>query len=143
MISSFKSNTSNAGRSEFIRIELLFNSIEVELARRWAHGEVPTMFTSRPVDDLRKMVKAWWQIYHEGVTAASGHNRTVWERNQAYAAVALDTPALLDALSQVRQRINLDALSGFRPIHQAEHSAIGILDQISAYYTNLNNQIPT
>ena len=142
-MNSFVNNTSTANRSDFIRIELLFNSVEVELARRWAHGEVPAMFTPRPVDDLRQMVKAWWQIYHEAAAAAIGRNRTVWERNPAYGAVALDTPALIDAFRQIRQRINLNALAGFRPIHQGEHSAIGILDLISAYYTNLNKRTPT
>lgn len=124
-------------------IEVLFNSVEIELARRWAHGEVPAIFVSRPAEDLRRVVKAWWQIYHESAAAASDRDRTVWERNQAYPARALDTLTLIDALKKLRQLINLDALKMFRPLHQAEYSAIGLLDLISAYYVKLTIQTPT
>lgn len=124
---------------EVMATEVLFNSVEIELARRWAHGEVPAMFAGRPVDHLRKMVKAWWQIYHESAAAATGRNRTVWERSQSSPAEALGTPALVSSLATIRESLNLDALKGFRPLFQAEHSAITILDIIINYYTKLNN----
>ncbi|WP_461129721.1 hypothetical protein [Spirosoma aerophilum] len=129
-------------KKQAMAVEVRFNSVEVELARRWAHNEVP-MFVGRPVEVLRKVVKAWWQIYHEAAAAASGQNRTIWNRNNAYPAEALDTPSLINALSEIRKKINLKDIGQYRPIHQAEYSAIGLLDMIIAHYINLNNQTPS
>lgn len=130
-------NVKSAQVAQTLTTEVLFNSVEIELARRWAHGEVPPMFVGRPADHLRKMVKAWWQIYHESAAAASGLDRTVWERNPAYPAEALDTPALTDALNQIHGSLDLEALKIFRPLHQAEHSAVGILSLMITYYMKL------
>jgi hypothetical protein len=135
-VNSGKPSTRNI---EEMAIEILFNSVEVELARRWAHGEVPASFASRPVGHLRKMVKVWWEIYHESVAAATNQNRKVRERNQAYSAEALDTPGLVNALKVIHENMNLKALNAFRPLHEAEHLAIGILHIISTYYTKLTN----
>ncbi|GAA4465223.1 hypothetical protein GCM10023189_45540 [Nibrella saemangeumensis] len=60
---------------EPLQIEILFNSVEVELARRWAFGHVPVVFSRRPAMHLRVLVKAWWQIYHETTCARRLQNR--------------------------------------------------------------------
>lgn len=127
-------------RSDFITIEVQFNSVELELARRWATGEVPPAFIKRPAGDLRKVVKAWWQIYHESTAAANQRSRTVWERSPALPAEALDTFALINALRQIEHRLDLEALLRFRELHQSEHSAIGLLKLITNYYKNLVKQ---
>ena len=127
----------NQPSAEFISIEVQFNSVEMDLARRWAVGEVPAMFVKRPAADLRKMVKAWWQIYHESIAAANERTRTIWERNPAYPADVFDTPALISALQQIENRLDMKALLHFRDLHQGEHSAIGILRITINYYSSL------
>lgn len=125
-----------------MEIEIMFNSVEVELARRWAFGEVPVAFASRKVEDLRKMVKQWWNIYHDSAAAAEYSNRQVWERNQAYPANALDTLLLVSTLNQIYGLINLEAIKNFRPLHDWEVMAVYFLGMISAYYLNLDQQQP-
>lgn len=125
-----------------IRLEILFNSVEIELARRWAFHNVPAVFVDRPALHLQKVVKAWWQLYHESICAAQARNRTLWERKASYPAVALDTPALVESLRQIRQLMSLDALSVFRPLSQAEQAAIGLLTLITAYYAQYETHPP-
>lgn len=125
--------------NEAIQAEILFNSVEMELTRRWAFGEVPIVFVSRPVKHLQATVKAWWQIYHKCAAAADNRNRTVWVRNHAYPAQSLDTPALIDHLRSIGQLIDLAALRPFRRAAPAELSAVCLLGMISAYYVELEN----
>ncbi|GAB3788540.1 hypothetical protein GCM10028818_55290 [Spirosoma horti] len=126
-----------------MEIEILFNSVEVELARRWAFGEVPVAFVSRQVEDLHKMVKQWWNIYHDSAAAAEYSNRQVWERNQTYPANTLDTPLLVSSLTRIHRLINLEAIKNFRPLHDWEVMAVYFLGMISAYYLNLDQQQTT
>ena len=54
--------------SQDVRIKILFISVEQELVQqRWVIHNVPTHFAARPVEHLRKVVQAWWQIYHESI----------------------------------------------------------------------------
>ena len=119
-------------------IEIQFNSVEMELVRRWAVGEVPRVFANYPVNALRRMVKAWWQIYHESKAAATETNRTIFERYQTYPAQALDTTKLIQALEQIEERMNLVALAKFRSVHNAEYCAVELLKLIKTFYLNLN-----
>lgn len=121
-------------------IEIMFNSVEVDLARRWAFGEVPVAFANRKVEDIRKMVKQWWNIYQDSAAAAECSNRQVWERNQAYPANALDTQLLVSTLNQIHGLINLEAIKNFRPLHDWEVMAVYFLGMIRAYYLNLDQQ---
>ncbi|GAB3220251.1 hypothetical protein [Spirosoma arcticum] len=132
-----------ASNAEHIRIEILFNSVEVELDRRWAFGEVPSTFKDRPAEHLRRMVKAWWQIYHESAAAAKAQNRTAWRRNPANPAVALDTASLVDSLGQISKLINLDAIRAYRTVGSAELSAVCLLGMITTYYVEIRTQTPT
>jgi hypothetical protein len=134
---------SNPTISEATRVEILFNSVEVELDRRWAFGEVPAVFKDRPAEHLRRMVKAWWQIYHESAAAAKAQNRTAWQRNPANLAVALDTAALVESLSQISKLIDLDAIRAYRTAGSAELSAVCLLEMITTYYVEIRNQTPT
>ena len=127
-------------RSDFITTEVQFNSVELELTRRWAAGEVPPAFVKRHPEDIRKVVKAWWQIYHESTAAANQQSRTVWERSPALPAEALDTSALINALQQIELRLDLEGLLRFRELYQGEHSAIGLLRLITNFYKNLVKQ---
>ena len=127
---------------ESASIEILFNSVEVELARRWAHGEVPAIFASRPAEDLRRMVKAWWHIYHESICAANGRDRTIWDRNPAYPAEALDTAALIAGLQQIYRLMNIARLRDYRPSLQHEISAIHLLGVIRSFYIELSKHQP-
>ena len=138
-----KQQTRSLAFNEAARIEILFNSVEVELDRRWSFGEVPAIFTKRPAEHLRRMVKAWWQIYHESAAATSGRNRTVWERNPAYPALALDTASLVESLNQINQLINLEAIRAYRPVKSVERSAVCILGLIKSFYVEIRNQTPT
>ena len=140
---NMKQQTYNPVFNEATRIEVLFNSVEVELDRRWAFGEVPAIFKNRPAEHIRRMVKAWWHIYHESAAATSGRNRTIWERSPAYPAIALNTTSLIESLSQIDRLINLEAIRAYRSIHSAELSAVCILGMVTTYYGELRNQTPT
>ena len=121
--------------SEFIRIEVLFNAVEQELARRWILHDVPTHFTHRPVRQLRQIVKAWWQIYHEAICADQAMNRTFWESKAGHPVpIALDTPALLSALEEIQKLADLTTLSTYRSIRPAEEAAICLLVNMTVYY---------
>ncbi len=123
--------------SEDTRIEILFNSVELEITRRWAMGNVPSLFTGRSAEDLKRVIKSWWHIYHESVCATEGRNRTVWERNGNYPAEALDTEALVRSLLEIRRLMNLDALRKFRPSPVHEVSAVCLLGMVTTYYAEL------
>ena len=119
---------------EFVRIEMLFNAVEQELARRWVIHNVPAHFTSRSVESLRKLVKAWWQIYHESICAGQQRDRTEWERKIDYPTEALDTSTLLTSLEEIHRIINLGALLAYRSLHPAEEAAIILLAHMASYY---------
>lgn len=138
-----RQQTARPAPGDIARIEALFNSVEIELDRRWAFGEVPTVFANRPADHLRRMVKAWWQIYHESAAAAKEEDRTFWERNPAYPAVALDTASLVESLTQINKLINLEAIRLYRTVHQQELSAVCVLGMITTFYVDIRNQTPT
>ncbi|WP_018619750.1 hypothetical protein [Spirosoma luteum] len=122
--------------TEAIRIEILFNSVETQLARRWAFHNVPPVFANRPALYLRITVKAWWQLYHEATSARLQCNRQRWERTAAYPAVALDTPALVASLFQIHQLLDLEPLQTYRCLFPAEESGMALLALITDYYTN-------
>lgn len=119
-----------------IGIEVLFNSIEIELSRRWAFQNVPTPFVHRPALHLRMTVKAWWHLYHESTCARQQRNRLIWERNPAYPAKALETSALADGLREITTLIDLDALLTYRSLSKAEESGLYLLALFATYYTN-------
>ena len=87
-------------------------------------------------------VKAWWQIYQESAAATVERNSTVWPRNTAYPAHALDTGALIENLKFIRHKINLDALRAFQMVESAELSAICLLGLVTIYYVELKKQTP-
>lgn len=128
------------GSHEFIRIEILFNSVETELTRRWVFHNVPTVFVGRPPIHLRVIVKSWWQIYHEAVCARLGTNRCIWERNNAYPAIPLDTPSLVASLQEIQGLVYLDDLLEFRSLSKAEEASICLLSLMAKYYTNPNSE---
>lgn len=118
----------------FLQNERLFNSVEVELVRRWAFGQVPDVFGNHPATVLKSFVKAWWNLYHETDCALMGKDRTVWKRSQELSAPPLDTADLVVALLRIRQLIVLEALLEFRPIQPAEESAFAGLEVLIHYY---------
>lgn len=120
----------------FLQHERLFNSVEVELVRRWAFGQVPAVFGNHPATVLKSFVKAWWNLYHETDCALTLRNRTVWQRSQELPAPPLDTADLVAALLRIRQLIVLEALLEFRPIQPAEESALAGLDVLIHHYYN-------
>ena len=122
--------------SLFLENEHLFNSVEVELVRRWAFGQVPPMFGNQEAHVLKCFIKAWWNLYHECACALSETNRTVWVRDELLPAPALDTAALIKALLRIRQLIVLEALLEHRSIRQHEESALGGLSVLIHYYTH-------
>ena len=123
-------------KPEFVRIEILFNSVEIELARRWAFGNVPPVFVNRRPIHLRYVVKALWHLYHESSCARHKRDRAVWGRNPDYPAEALDTPTLVDHLQDIRQLLNLDDLLAFRPLSKSEGASLCLLALLTAYYMN-------
>lgn len=122
--------------SMFLENERLFNSVEVELVRRWAFGQMPAMFGNHEASVLKCFVKAWWNLYHESECALSCKNRTIWHRSQELPAPPLDTDELVMALLRIRQLIILEALLEFRLIRQHEESALGGLSVLIHYYTH-------
>ncbi|GAA4459306.1 hypothetical protein GCM10023189_32790 [Nibrella saemangeumensis] len=121
---------------EQLQIEILFNSVEVELARRWAFGNVPVVFSRRPAMHLRVLVKAWWHIYHETYCARQFRNRQVWQRSNALPAQALDTSALASSLQEINNLLDVDALRDFRPLSNAEKASLCLLTLLTSYYNN-------
>lgn len=126
-----------------VRIEILFNSIEQELLRRWAFGNVPDVYRTRPTDYLRASVKCWWSLYHETVSAKHIRNRSVWSRNPALPAHTLDNDALKGSLNEIYKLIEVDALSDFRPLTPAESSGVVLLAMTINYYCNESINEPT
>ncbi len=114
--------------------ELTFNSVEVELIRRWGLGNMPRAFRRHPARVLRCFVKSWWNLYHETHCAATRTNRTYWKRSQDLPAPTLDSPGLVSALLRIRALILLEALDGFRPIRSGEESALVGLSILIHYY---------
>lgn len=122
--------------SVFIQRECLFNSVEVELVRRWAFGHVPPAFGRHDAHVLKCFVKTWWNLYHESDCALSHRDRTFWERSQELPASTLDTSELVTALLQIRQLIVCEALEEFRSIQGNEESALAGLVILIHYYTH-------
>ena len=118
------------------QIEILFNSVEVELNRRWAFGNVPQVFAKRSPSHLRRIVEAWWHLYHESRCAQEQCDRQVWERNPAYPAEALSTPMLVASLMDVKDLLNTDELRTYRELTRAEEAGIGLLCLLTIYYSN-------
>lgn len=124
-------------------IEVLFNSVEMELIRRQAVGEVPAAFAGRPADHLRLTVKGWWQLYHESTAIVKSQNRKVWQRNQNLPAHSLDTTALIDGLKTIYNLISLEAIETFRTLEKGEQSAVTLLLVIAHYYSQLTKPTPS
>lgn len=124
------------------QIEILFNSVEAELIRRRAVGEVPAALSTRPADVTKSIVKGWWQLYHESDAIVKCYNRKVWVRSQSLPANALDTPALIGALKSIHDLINTEAIENFRVMEKGEKSAVALLFAIARYYVQLMNPIP-
>jgi hypothetical protein len=121
--------------TDALHIEILFNSVELELARRWVFGNVPTAFTIRPVLHLRAVLRQWWELYHESLCATWGRNRTIWKRNPAYPANALETPELVASLYQIRDLIRLRALRSYRSLTEIEEVSLYLLAALTVYYS--------
>lgn len=119
--------------------EVLFNSVESELARRHAVGETPDMLVSKSTSALRVIVKGWWQLYQESQSIVQLKNRSVWQRYTTQPAKALDTPALVNSLKQISELINLTAIGQFRTPAYHEESAVILLQLIINYYAKLQN----
>ena len=117
--------------------ERLFNSVEVELVRRWAFGEVPTMFGNHQAPVLKCFVKVWWNLYHEAWCALSHKNRTIWQRSQELSAPPLETHELVRALLRIQQMIVLEALREFRTIQPHEYAALGGLTVLIHFYNRI------
>lgn len=122
--------------NETIHIEKLFNSVEAEFARRWVVHNVPDVFADRPVEHLRKMVKAWWQIYHESACAGKDKDRTLWERKVDTSNQSLNTSDLLASLEEIYRLLNVDAIRSYRPLCPHEEAALCLLAHIMAYYAD-------
>ncbi|WP_040007220.1 hypothetical protein [Fibrisoma limi] len=125
----------------FLEHERLFNSVEVELVRRWAFSQVPAMFDQHEASVLKCFVKAWWNLYHESDCALNSKNRTIWQRSQELPAPPLDTTALLSALLRIRQLVVQEALLEYRPFEQYEESALGGLNVLIHYYTQAKPEV--
>ncbi len=125
---------------EAIRIEILFNSVEIELSRRCALHNVPAPFLGRPDWQLRLVVKAWWHLYHEAACASQRRNRTVWERNPAYPAMAMDTATLGAGLLEISRLLDLRELVTYRLLTKSEVISISQLRLLIRYYANLNTE---
>lgn len=128
-------------KADFICIEILFNSVEAELVRRWSIHNVPEVFAHRPVDHIRILVKAWWHIYQESTCAGWAMNRTFWERPIDYPVYALGTPALVNTLQQIYELTDLKVLAGYRPLKDGEEDAICLLVYFREYYTDFFPEI--
>ncbi|WP_157627067.1 hypothetical protein [Spirosoma luteum] len=119
--------------------ERLFNSVEVELVRRWALGQVPDKFGNQPANLLKGFVETWWNLYHETECATSQKDRIIWQRFHELPALSLDTAGLVAALHHIRQLIVLETLQAFRPIEPVEDSALSGLDSLLRYFDRLND----
>ncbi|GAA4419297.1 hypothetical protein GCM10023187_53470 [Nibrella viscosa] len=122
--------------NEQLQIEILFNSVEMELNRRWVFGNVPVVFSRRLARHLRILVKAWWHIYHETYCARRLRDRQVWQRSNTLPAQALDTPALASSLREINSLLDIDALRDFRPLSNAEVASLSLLALLTSYYKN-------
>lgn len=116
--------------------EILFNSVEKELERRWAVTHIPYNFARRPVDHTKIMVRAWWELYHETTCAAWRQNRRIWDRHRSAPARPLDTSELAMSLSRIRSLIVPEALEPFRVVTRSEWAAIRLLEFFVGYYTD-------
>lgn len=119
---------------EFIRVETLFNSIELTLSARWLTGNVPAHFAARPVDHLHRVIKAWWHIYHESICAGQAVDRSIWDRRSDYPAQLLNVASLVESLEEIHRLINLGGLLSFRPLRSAEVAALCLLANMAAFY---------
>ena len=104
---------------------------------------MPAAFAGRPADQLRTVVKGWWQLYHESTAIIKSQSRKVWERNQNLPAHSLDTPALIDGLKTVYNLISLEAIESFRALRKGEQSAVTLLLVIAHYYSQLTKPTPS
>lgn len=125
----------------FLEKERLFNSVEVELVRRWAFGELPDPFRAHTASVLKCFVKAWWQLYHEADCALMAKNRTVWQRSQQLSAPPLNTAELVRALLRIRQLIVLEALLEFRSLQPPEEAALAGLQILIQYFTQAKQNV--
>lgn len=122
-------------------IEILFTSVEQELARRWAYHNVPPLFANRPVLHLRLMVKVWWHLYHESVCARQQINRTGWHRhNSGVSSAVMNSEKLIEGLVSIYNQIDVEALLSFRPIAESERITLTLLTMIVAYYRDPTTQ---
>lgn len=122
--------------SESIAIESLFNSVERELVHRWPHHHVPQVFINRPVQHLRLIVKAWWNMYQESECARNSENRTIWERNMACSDKALDGLELVETLIKITSLIDVEALFMYRDLSPKDESVICLLTVFTVYYSS-------
>jgi hypothetical protein len=123
-----------------IDIELLFRTVEEELARRWVIKDLPTIFLVNPPTAIRTLIKACWQLYHESICAAEEVDRTVWKQPEFDAPMAvMNTSALLVGLEQIHRSINLGALLAYRPLLQPEYAAVTLLVMVTKFYVNKEN----
>jgi len=123
--------------------EILFNSVETELMRRRAVGEVPATLADRPAEVTKSLVKGWWQLYHESDAIIKCYNRKAWVRSQSLPARSLDTPALVQALKSIYDLISLEAIETFRPLEKGEQSAVTLLLVTAHYYSQLTKPAPS
>jgi hypothetical protein len=127
--------------TESVAIESLFNSVERELVRRWACHHVPQVFVNRPVQHLRLIVKAWWNIYQESRCARAGENRTIWNRDTTCPPQELEGLELVETLARITSLIDVDALLMYRDLSSKDKSGICLLTVFTAYYSSPQSAI--
>lgn len=127
--------------TDSIAIESLFNSVERELVRRWAYHHVPQVFINRPVQHLRLIVKAWWNIYQESRCARAGEDRTIWNRDTTCPAKELEGLELVETLARITSLIDVDALLMYRDLYSQDESGICLLTVFTAYYSSPKSAI--
>lgn len=125
--------------SLFLENERLFDSVEVELVRRWAYGQIPDTFSHQPALVLKGFVETWWNLYHEAECATSQKNRKIWQRSHELPALSLNTAELVATLLYIRQLVVLETLQEFRPIEPAENLAVSGLESLLQYFIRFSD----
>lgn len=125
--------------SKQIDKEVLFNSVEAELARRHAVGEIPDALANKPVTGVRGVIKNCWQLYQESQCILREKNRSVWQRNASLTAQSLDTPKLVNSLKQIQELIDMSAIGQYRMPTYCEESSVALLRLITNYYVKLQS----
>lgn len=124
-----------------VDIELLFRTLEEELARRWVIKDLPSSFLVNPPTAIRTLIKACWQLYQESIYAAEEVDRTIWEQPEFTVSLnVMNTSDLLAGLEKIYRSINLGALLAYRTLLPPERAAITLLALTISFYVNQATQ---